>query len=231
MNVYLDESSIDNPQNSHMVIGGLFINRSQVHEIKKEISNIKKKYSYFGEIKWIKTDQRKLKFLKELVDYLIQLKSDDLQFHCIVVKKDCVNYTKYHQDDKELAFYKFMYILISHRINNNSDYYIFPDFKPNKLKERVKNLHDYLNKFIYFNKSSSSIKHIQSYDSQENIFIQIADFFSGAVGYHWNNSHKNPNQAKEVIANHIAERIGKKSLDMNSFPSEQKFNIWNINLE
>lgn len=231
INIYLDESSIDNPKNPYMVIGGLFVDRNKIEEIKKEISDIKKRHNYLGEIKWVKTDNKKIDFLKELTDYLIQLKSDDLQFHCIVVKKDCVNYTKYHKDDKELAFYKFMYMLVSHRIKNNFGYYIFPDFKPNKLKERIKNLNDYLNKFIYFNRSDSLIKHIQSYDSRENIFIQIADFFSGAVGYHWNDFEKKPDSAKEIISSHIASRIGKRGLDINSFPSEQKFNIWNINLE
>jgi hypothetical protein len=231
INIYLDESSIDNPQNPYMVIGGLFVRRDKVLEIKNEIISIKNKYNYQGEIKWVKTDSKKSDFLKDVIDYLIQIKSDYLQFHCIVVKKDSIDYTKYHKDDKELAFYKFMYILVSHRIKNNADYYIFPDFKPNKVKERIKILNDYLNNFIYFNKSGSSVKHIQSYDSKENIFIQIADFFSGAVGYHWNDFQKKPESAKEIISSHIADRIGKRGLGINSFPSEQKFNIWNINLE
>lgn len=230
INIYLDESSIDNPQNPYMVTGALFINRNKISEIRTVVDDMKKRCGFLGEIKWTKTDKTKLEFLKELTDYLIKLPSEDLSFHCIVVKKDGVDYEKYHKDDKELAFYKFIYILLSHRICNGFDYYIYPDFKPNKLKERVKNLGEFLNKYIYFYKNNSSIRHIQSYDSKENLFIQLADLFIGAVGYHFNNTGGNSGVAKDLMACYIAESIGKKRLNIKSPNTERKFNVWNLEL-
>ena len=227
-NIYLDESSIDNPENKYMVIGGIFIAREKVKTIKEELDKIKDKHNYRGEIKWVKTDSQKIDFLKEFIDYLLKLRSDDLSFHCIVINKENVDYSKYHDGDKELSFYKFMYTLLSHRFKDNTEYYIFPDFKPNKIKERVKRLNEFLESHIYFNKNNSNIKHIQSYSSKENLFIQIADLFSGAVGYHYNNFRKQT--AKDEICNHIANRIGEQNLEFRSFSSEEKFNIFNIKL-
>jgi hypothetical protein len=231
INIYLDESSIDNPQNPYMVTGALFINRKKISDIRAVVSGIKETHGFLGEIKWTKTDKKKSEFLKELVDYLVKLPSEDLSFNCIVAKKDCIDYEKYHKDDKELAFYKFIYILLSHRIRNGFNYYIFPDFKPNKLKERVKNLGEFLDKYIYFYKNNSSIKHIQSYDSKENLFIQLADFFIGAVGYHFNNIDNGSGSAKDIMACYIAESIGKDRLNINSSNKESKFNVWNIKLD
>lgn len=228
INIYLDESSIDNQNHKYMIIGGLFVARNKVIDIKKKILEIRKKHNFYNEIKWVKVDKQKELFLKELIDYLLQLSEDILSFHCIVVNKERIDYSKYHKSDKELAFYKFMYILLTKKIKDNSLYYIFPDFKPNKIKERVDNLHSFLDKYVYFYRINSSIKHIQSYDSKENIFIQISDLFSGAVGYQHNN--QSTDTVKYNLCQHIANRIGKENLEIRSFPSEQKFNIFNIDL-
>lgn len=227
-NVYLDESRIDNPDSNYMVIGGVFVKRDKVRQIQKRIVEIRKKHEFYGEIKWTKVDQQKTAFLQELTRYLVELPEGDLSYNCIVVAKDTVNYDKYHSGDKELAFFKFIYELLKQRIRNYTEYYIFLDFKPTKVKERVKNLEEFLLKHIYFNNVDSSIKHFQAYDSAENVFIQIADFFSGAIAYHYNDGQEGTEKDKMAIF--IANSLGRDRLFYATPRSERKFNIFKITL-
>ncbi len=226
-NIYLDESRIDNPESDHMVIGGLFVARNKVRGIQRYVEEIKARHQFKGEIKWVKADKRKKLFFEELTRYLTELPSSDLAFHCIVVKKEDVDYEKYHHGDKELAFFKFIYELLKQRIRHNTKYYIFLDFKPTKTKERVKNLTEYLKKHIYFNNTNTTIKHCQAYSSKENLLIQLADLFSGAVGYHYNTSIEGT--AKDDIAKMIAKNVGHGRLSFSSPKTEEKFNIFKIN--
>lgn len=227
INIYLDESRIDNPDSDFMVIGGLFVARDKVRGIQKRIKEIKEKNQFLGEIKWVNADRQKIAFYHELTRYLTELPSMDLAFHCIVVKKQEVNYERYHKGDKELAFFKFIYELLKQRIKNNARYYIFLDFKPTKIKERVENLAEFLRKHIYFSNHNTDIKHCQAYSSKENILIQIADLFSGAVGYHYNASPEGT--AKDEVARIIANSAGHERLFFSSPRSEEKFNIFKIN--
>lgn len=226
-NIYLDESRIDNTNDNHMVIGGVFVARDKVRQIQKKIKEIKKEHNFNGEIKWVYVDERKMEFLKSLSVYLLQLPSKDFSFHCIVVKKDEVDYEKYHNGDKELAFFKFIYELLKQRIKNNTLYYIFLDYKPTKIKERIDNLYDFLKKHIYFNNNGTEIKHLQAYDSKENVFIQLADLFSGAVGYHYNDNYPEGTK-KDEFAKFIANKVGNNRLYFSSPRGEDKFNIFKI---
>jgi hypothetical protein len=228
-NIYCDESRIDNPKDNIMVIGGIFVAREKVREIRNRLKEIKIKHNFYGEIKWVRVDDKKMAFFKDLIDYVLELDSAVFSFHCIVVEKDKVKYDLYHQGDKELAFFKFTYELLEKRLKSNYIYYIVLDFKPTKTKERASNLKTYLEKYNYFNKQNCTIKHLQAYTSQENIFIQLADLFCGAVGYQKN---KYPEEtAKNEICNLIANKIRKSNLDFCSPLCEDKFNIFCIKLD
>ena len=190
-NIYCDESRIDNPKDNVMVIGGVFVLREKVKEIKNKIREIKVKNNFKGEIKWTKIDKRKLDFFKELILYVLDLEPSIFSFHCIAVEKDKIKYDLYHHGDKELAFFKFIYELLEKRLKDNHIYYIFLDYKPTKIRERVLNLKTYLEKYSYFNKENCLIKHAQAYSSRENIFIQLSDLFCGAISYQKNKYPKN----------------------------------------
>lgn len=225
-NIYLDESRIDNQDDKTMVVGGVFVARHKVRHIQKKIKEIQKAHEFHGEIKWVDVDDRKTVFLKELASYLLELPSRDFAFHCIVVQKEQVDYTKYHDGDRELAFFKFIYELLKQRLKNNIIYYIFLDYKPTKVKERLNNLTEFLKKHLYFNNTNTKIKHLQAYDSKENVFIQLADLFSGAVGYHYNDYPEGTK--KDEMARFIASKVGNNRLYFSSPRGEDKFNIFKI---
>lgn len=224
-NIYCDESSVDNPKLQFMVIGALFVYRKKVPELGKNIKKIKNKYHIQGELKWGKTSSLTLTFYKELFDYLFSLSKFHFSYKCIVIDKSKVDYKKYHKEDEELAFYKFYYFLLKNNLDLDKRYYIFLDFKPSRNKNRVRRLGE----FLSFTSNVGIIKHIQSYPSKDNIFIQISDILTGAVSFSKNKIGSSKN--KEELARIIANSIGKKNLDLCSPLSEKRFNIFCIILE
>lgn len=226
-NIYIDESRIDNPNNDYMVIGALFIERSYIPELKRDLKEIQNQFGINSEIKWNRTDKAKLEGYKRIIDRLFEEGQDSINFHCMVVDKRTINY-EYFQQDKELAFFRFIYHLLRKRLKGGNDYYIFLDFKPTKLKERVARLNTQLNQFIYFELNNlTHIKKMQAYDSKDNLFIQLADLLAGAVGYHYNEYPQGA--VKDELARYIAQKIGRgDSLKFESHWSDVKFNIFNF---
>ena len=220
-NIYCDESSIDNPSSKMMVIGALFIERGLVPEVRKKIKELREKHGVNGELKWVKTSSKVLPFYEELFTYLFSFDGSKITFRCIVVDKSQVNYEKYHKQDKELAFYKFYYQLLKRRLKDDR-YYIFLDFRPSKNKNSVRRLGEFLKLF------SKGIEHIQAYNSNENVLIQVADILTGAVSFARNTP--NGSAAKQELGKIIGKVIGKENLSFKSPFWEDKFNIFCIDL-
>lgn len=227
-NIYLDESSIDNPKNDFMVIGGIFIEREIRDELKGKIKEIRIKHNYYAELKWSKFNKKLLKFGKEIIDLFFSYEAEKISFHCIVVDKTRVLYDIYHGKDKELAFYKFIYEFLQYKFFHDSKYYLFLDNKENSSPDRIKNLKEYLDILTSKRYIWTEIQHIQSYCSKDMQLIQIADFFTGAVGYVKNNFWES--EAKKEIIAYISENLWKDNLDFKSNRDEKKFNIFQINL-
>ena len=221
-NIYCDESSVDNPKSMMMVIGALFIERGLVPEAKQKIKEIREKHGVNGELKWVKTSKKTLPFYKDLFQYLFSVDGSKVTFRCIVVNKSQINYEKYHNEDRELAYYKFYYQLLKRRLRDDR-YYIFLDFRPSKNKNSVRRLGEFLRMF-----SRGGIKHIQAYPSHENVFIQVADILTGAVAFTQNTP--TGSIAKQELAKIIATTIGKENLTFKSSFWEDRFNIFCIDL-
>jgi hypothetical protein len=206
-----------------MVIGALFIDRASAPEIKKKIKDIQNSHGTKGELKWVKTSKKIIPFYEELLSYLFSLDESIITFRCILIDKTELNYEKYHQGDKDLAFYKFYYQLLKRRLDENEKNYIFLDFRPSKDKKSVRRLGEFLEIF------SNKVEHIQAYSSQENIFIQLADILTGAVSFSWNNP--DGSKAKQELIKIISKNIKKENLIFKSNFWEKKFNIFCINLK
>lgn len=230
VNAYFDESRIDNPDSNFMVFGGLFIDRKYVKEIRQGIKAILRKQDFHAEIKWVKADKRREPVYKAVIDYVLALPAYKAAYTCIVVDKTRVDFEQYHGGDAELAFYKFAYQLLKQRIADNYKYYLIFDFKPNKTRDRLKVLGEFLEGTIYVDHANTStIQHMQGYDSKENVLIQIADLFTGAVGYAYNTPANQ--QPKYELTKYIADKLGKDTLAFKSNKSEKKFNIFAIDLK
>lgn len=231
-NIYLDESSIDNPKNKFMIIWWLFMKRNLRNKIREKIKSIQKEYNMYSEIKRTSINKKNLDLTKKVIDIFFDFTWEDFWFHCIVVDKTKVDYAKYHNDDEELAFYKFIYHLLKHKFSYYTQYYLFLDFKQTRVNERVHYLQKYLEWHIYMNYKETKLKHVQAYDSKENIFLQVADLFIGAVGYcyNWYYEKDNHSESKKEIIDYILKKLDKINLCFQSLPSEKKFNIYKIKL-
>jgi len=188
-NIYCDESCVENVDAKYMTIGALLIPREKKQIIVTEIKKIYKKHKINQELKWNKVNSRHLDFYTQIINYFI--KNNNLKFRCIVVDKSKIKYEEYHNNDKELAFYKFYYLLLEKKIKNNFSYYIFLDKKPTRDKNRARSLKAFLDSHILFNQSKSKIIHLQAYDSKENILIQLSDLLTGLIAHANNQSIKN----------------------------------------
>lgn len=229
INAYFDESRIDNPESNHMVCGGVFVERKYAKQIRKDLRTILDDHSFRGEIKWAKTDEGKLATYKAVIDYFFTLPAYKASFNCIVVDKTEVDTKKYHNDDKELAFFKFIYILLKKRVQPDTKYYFNFDFKPTKMTNRLAEVGSYLDLFMREHVKTSTIQHIQSYPSHESILIQLADLFSGAVAFAFNED-LTVARPKQELEKYIAAKIEKENLNFRSSAQEKKFNIFAIDL-
>lgn len=235
VNAYFDESRIDNPDSNFMVFGGLFVDRRYVKEIRNGIKEALADNDYHAEMKWVKADGVRETAYKAVIDYIIGLPSYKAAYTCIVVDKSRVDVERYHDGDSELAFYKFVYQLLKARITDNYKYYLIFDFKPNKTRDRLKILRGFLDASIYVDHANTAvIKHMQGYDSKENVLLQVADLFTGAVAYAYNNQTNSEigfeDRLKNRLTKYIASKLDKETLAFRSSRSEKKFNIFAIDL-
>jgi hypothetical protein len=128
----------------------------------------------------------------------------NINYRCIIIDKEKINYKLYHNDDKELAFYKFYYLLLKQKLLGDNEYYIFVDRKPSRDKNRLRALHAYLESNILQHQKKCSIKHIQAYDSKENKIIQLCDFLTGLIG-HGVNSEDNLEGIKGQVVTYFQD--------------------------
>lgn len=179
-NIYCDESSVENKQLLNFVIGSLFIPRHKKKKILTDIHKIKNKYNYKREIKWNKITARYEDLYIELINYI--LKEKDIEFKSIVIDKKKIN-MNLHNNDTELMFYKFYYQLLRHKFYNDSEYYIYIDYKTRKYKPRFDECQKYLKGFLNQSNTQSNIKHMQEYHSINMELLQLTDLLTGMIAF------------------------------------------------
>lgn len=196
INIYCDESCVENNEATFMVIGALFVPRGQKIKLYKKLALLYKQHNHSTELKWNKVGSKYIDFYKSVIDYFVS--NDEVSFRTIIVEKNKINYDIYHNNDKELAFYKFYYLLLKEKLDNKSDYYIFLDRKPTRDKNRARSLQSFLESHILFNRVETHIKHFQAYDSAGNKFIQLSDFLTGLISYSNNLTNDTTTKGKLV---------------------------------
>jgi hypothetical protein len=222
-NIYCDETRVENPEYNNMVIGALEIPRIQKTPIISEIKSTYTKHKFPYELKWTKVHYKYIPFYKELIDYF--LSCADMNFRCIVVDKTKVKLEEFHDNDEELAFFKFYYLLLKEKLLSNNEYYIFLDKKPTRDRHRARALHHYLDSYILWNREACNIRHFQAIDSKDNILIQLTDFLSGLMGFACEERSR-MESAKGQIVQYLKERLGRNKLCTTSPLSEGKFNVF-----
>jgi len=204
----------------YVLIGGLWVPSELRGYLKQAIRRLREAHNTWGEIKWNCVSVPRLDFYRRLVALFFD---NDVRFRCIVVEREKVNLVRYHQADHELGFYKFYYQLLHHWIKDFNEYAIFLDYKKNRVPDRLQTLRRVLSAANL----TSKISCVQAIPSRESVLIQMADLFTGAVGYKLHEHSESC--AKTEIIRKIEQQLGRPIQPTGPF--ETKFNVFFINLQ
>lgn len=225
--VYCDESSPDvftsrsERRVRFLMIGSLWLPAELRQDLKNEIATLKDSHRVGGQIKWQKVSPSRQSFYTELTELFVQ-HGDDLRFRCIAVDKDKLDFKLYHEEDRELGFYKFYYQMLHHWILDFNDYQIFCDIKTNAKSDR---LHD-LQKCLQNANLSASISSVQAVPSSESALVQFADFLLGATNARMNDLLRE-GSTKKAVVEHLESLLNRPRLTATG-RQEHKFNVFEI---
>ncbi len=202
----------------YMLLGYISVPYNQLKLHNEKIKEIKKKYHFYGEMKWSKVANSQHKFYNEIIDYFF---GSDLCFRGLIISKEQIKNPVFQQDFDSF-YYKMYYQLINHKLDTLSTYNIYLDIKDTLSANKVNKLKDILQT------KYGVIRNLQNIHSHESVFMQIADLVMGAISYHLRGD-------KKVIAkNNLINRIQKHSnyqLDRSTPKSENKLNLFFIELQ
>jgi len=139
--------------------------------------------------------------------------------------KENIDNAKYNDGDHNIFYYKTMFYLIRDNKISKKTYSIYMDIKDSRGKARLNKLANVLEKVCGKEKYS----HFQNIRSEESQFIQLTDFFIGAIVYKSRNDINKTNSVKNDIIAYIEQKSG-YSLAENTPPWETKFKIWDFQL-
>lgn len=226
--VYCDESRPDvlasrKSPAKYMVIGSLWLQADSRDEFKTAIHALRDKHRVGGEFKWQKVSPSRVEFYKELLAWFADM-GDRLRFRCIGIEHERVNLLRYHDNDRELGFYKFYYQMLHHWIFDFNEYAVFCDCKKNRDGRRLHVLRQCLNA----TNLSSNVSTVQATRSNESVLIQLADVLIGTASARLNGI-LTPGSAKAEIVGLLEQRLGRSIRATQK--SEQKFNVFVIDLQ
>lgn len=227
-NIYCDESChLEHDREKIMVIGGIKCPKRMRKSICQGIYDIKVRYEIpkMAEIKWNKVSDCNVEYFKALIDYFFEC--DGLEFRAVIVDKTKLNHEAFHQTHDEF-YYKMYFHCLSGLISTRDENYIYLDKKDTRGTAKIQKLHLYLGRKTH-DFDQSRIKRIQCVNSKELPVLQLADLLIGAIGY-YNRGIEQPSAAKLQVIEHI-KRVSGYSLKKSTYLSEQKFNLFFINLQ
>lgn len=231
--IYIDESChLENDKMPLMCIGYTRIKEENYSQFKQDFKDIKIKHKDLTEIKWNKLSMSRIELYKELIDYFF---SSDIQFRAILVKnKSKLNHQKFKRDHNSFYYTLVFLLLRNPYINNSSDKFkVFLDIKDTRGKERLVNLQKRLEyEYTLKHDKKSPFNFFQHIRSDENMFLQLADLFIGAITFKSKEEHlkSNASRVKVEIMKYLEEKSG-YNLDDGTNPMEEKFNIFDFQLQ
>lgn len=222
--IYIDESChLENDRFPVMCVGGVYVDESYWCELAGRIKKIKLKHHSPTELKWNKVSSSRMPLYKDLIDFFFE--SRNLRFNALLLKhKENINNERYNSGDHNIFYYKTMFYLVRDIVSSNR-YRVYMDIKDNRGKARLDTLSKVLNrvcggdKYIYF----------QNIRSEESPFIQLTDFFIGAIVYKQRGDIAKDSKVKNEIIDYIEYKSG-YSITENTPPRETKFKIWDFQL-
>ena len=230
--VYCDESSMEC---RFMVYGGLITTEENVLLFDDLISKWREEHKMKAEMKWAKVSKTKLdKYLSFTDIFFDHALQNYWHFKSVVFDTSKADYKTYHDNDCELAFYKFYYQFLIHKFSTYATteqdrLWVYIDQR-STTKERLADLHGALNNGIRKKRgwNTGVVTTVEARCSHDCNLIQLADVMMGAIAYHCNGCHKadNASAPRVALASHIAKRAGLSNLAQATVRGKSDFEIW-----
>ena len=218
-NIYLDESChLEFDGFPVMCVGCVKVNTQAYEAIRADLKHLKLKHHAPTELKWNKLSSSRLGFYKEIIDYFFS--QEALCFRAILVKyKNDLKHDDFNKGSHDNFYYKLIEYLLR---PNNTDYVyrVFLDIQNTRGRERLKKIKENFHNYHHGESPFVSFQHLHSHD---NILIELADFFIGAITYKARGLETS--KVKKEIVAYIEEKSG-YHIDEGTEPWETKFNIF-----
>lgn len=230
-NIYCDESChLEHDKSDYMVLGAIRCLKCDRIDLLRDIRDLKIRHGLdsHSEMKWQKVSNTKIDFYKDIIKYFFE--SDKISFRAIIVNKKQLNHEKFSQNHDDF-YYKMYYQLLVRIIVPNGKNYIYLDIKDSKGGKKIRKLQQHLENGPHAF-DSQYIANVQIINSKESELLQLADLLIGAISYVNRNlaSKKDSSQAKKQLTDIISNLSG-YSMKKSTFLSEEKFNLFHINLQ
>jgi len=221
--IYCDESCYD-PSGIHrfMGIGGLKVPRSTKKDLSRALSLLMRQLELRAEVKWSKVSTKRYEAYRSLIDFFFA--QPMLSFRVLIVEQPKIR-MHLHDDDSELAFYKFYYEMLEKWLRAGEGYLILLDYKSNRGAERYTTLKTYLQNYLG---AKARISDLTIIDSKQTPLAQLCDLLTGAATAEANGI--TAGSAKDALCRHIARKAGLTTLDASTALSESKLNIFKMDL-
>lgn len=216
-NIYCDESThLQNDNMPYMLISYVSCAYPQIKHHKQYLKLLRKKHSFFGEIKWSKVSKSNIEFYIDLIDYFF---ATDLIFRSIIVDKSQIDESREGFTYNDFYF-RMYYQLLYHKMNPDYSYNIYLDIKDTNSQNKLARLSEMLD-------NKNTVRNMQFIKSYESYLMQIADLIMGAINYHIRGLNKvtSKNRIIEKIQSH-----SKIDLMKSTTKKEEKFNLFYIDL-
>lgn len=236
--IFVDESRISKG-NRYQLFGSFWLPREKQDDFRCAYWRLwDEEFPSRSELHWVKVSRGKLDTYKKFIDFFATY--PDVDFRCVILDSRAIDYRAYHDGDKELGFYKFLYFFLSRNIEKDFRYRGISDtyqiFLDRRRKEddfdvgRLSDLKRFLNKRLcdVFSSKEHIVRNVEAVDSKESPEIQLADVLMGAVGYSWEGYQTSP--AKLELVAHIENVFGLNLNASTPFLSE-RINIWEFRLQ
>lgn len=226
-NIYCDESChLKNDKQSVMCLAYTKIESNNYLMLKHKIKTIKLKHNSPTELKWNTISGSRIELYKELIDFFFE---NDIEFRCMLIKnKQKLDHDQFNEGDIDNFYYKSIYYLLnnSHVNPNTNQYRTYLDIKDTRGKSRLKKIVEVLHNKHH---GKSPFVHFQHIHSHENEFIQLTDFFMGAISYKARNQHleHNSSNVKREVIEYLESKSG-YNISEGTEPWESKFNIFDF---
>lgn len=222
--IYCDESCHDlTAYHAFMSIGGLEVPHTKKAKLSRDLRALMRSRNLNSELKWSKVSNRRLDDYKKIVDFFFE--HPEIRFRALVVEQAKVQLEQYHGKDRELAFYKFYYEMLEKWLKSGNEYLILLDHKSNRGADRYTTLKTYLERYL---RGKAWIRDLTMIDSKKTPFAQLCDILTGSIAAVYNGIREGA--AKKDLANYIASRAGMGTLRTSTPLSENKLNIFKMEL-